>query len=295
MIDPIAVVECRHSRRALPDPRVVRTGDRVPVRRRQPPVLPRVAERIRRNSERDVEPELARTRPDIGARCGHHERQIADYGDARGPGFGARRLPLRLGDPLLVLVPEHFCLRTSSRVGRGPPGRDRGAPAASRARTTARSAWPSRDTARSRRATIVRVRNRRRTPRRELSGVTIPRRENAGRRRRAPHASPRGRPRSAPWTTRARRRGAGGPQSRAPSSRPRAGSLPSPRARGRWDRSPSPMSRSTATSHRRARSRSAGSSRESSRPAPSIAPVARCPGARRVPNSMSKRPRTTAA
>ena len=56
--------------------------------------------------DRHVEAELVLARPHVGAVAVDHERQIAEQGDA--VGLPPRRPPLRAGEPLEVLVEQHF-------------------------------------------------------------------------------------------------------------------------------------------------------------------------------------------
>ena len=99
VVDAHAVEERRGPTRAGAHPLEAGGLHRLPAPRRQAPVLPGVAERVRRDADGGVEHELLLAGPHVGAVARHHERQVAEDADAgRAPGG----LPLLLGDPLQV-------------------------------------------------------------------------------------------------------------------------------------------------------------------------------------------------
>ncbi len=65
---------------------------------RHPPVLPGLAEGVRRRADRGVEAERLDVGPDIGAVAVHHEGEVAHQGD--GLRTRLRVVPLAVGDPL---------------------------------------------------------------------------------------------------------------------------------------------------------------------------------------------------
>ena len=109
VIDAIAVVEARHAPRALAQPAIVLRGHHVPPIDGQSPVLARRAEGIRRRADGAVEAEDVLVGPDVGAVGADHERKVAKQADLAQ--LFARRLPLRVGEPLHVLMKENLLLQ----------------------------------------------------------------------------------------------------------------------------------------------------------------------------------------
>ena len=107
MVDAVPVVEIAGSPRPVTQPAEIVGRDRVPSIGRHAPVLTGCAERIRRCAYRHVEVELVLPGPDVGAVAVHHEREIAEQCHTVCRGRGARLSPLRVGQPLQVLVIQH--------------------------------------------------------------------------------------------------------------------------------------------------------------------------------------------
>ena len=166
MIDAVAVVEMRAAAGAIADPAEVVGRDRVPAVDRHAPVLSGVAERIGRNADRGVEHEERLIGPDVGAVAVDHERQIAEQTDAVGVCGGASLLPLRVRQPLQVLVKQDVVGQLEPRLRQRVAVGDR-APARPTRSTPARPhGRESPGTARSRPATTPDRRRRPRAPER---------------------------------------------------------------------------------------------------------------------------------
>ena len=114
MIDAVPVVQVGAAARPLAQPPEAFRRHDVPPIERHAPVLPGRAERVGRDADRHLEAELLLARPDIGAVAIHHERQIAEQRDAvRTP---AGLLPLRAGEPLQILLEQHFGRELAARA-----------------------------------------------------------------------------------------------------------------------------------------------------------------------------------
>ena len=136
-----------------------------PAPRRQAPVLPGLAERIRRHADGRVEAELVLPRPHVRAVGGDHERQVAEHAHRPRQSLGLR--PLLGGDPLQVRAIR----RSRARAMRAASATAAASARASGAGQSHHGALvmrprESRGTARSRRATTPsRRRTRRSAPR----------------------------------------------------------------------------------------------------------------------------------
>jgi len=89
----------------------------VPSIERHTPVLSVAAEGVGRRAYRNVQLELVRSRPDIGAVAIDHERQVADR--LHGRCLGSSRPPLSVGDPLKVVKEQDFALELAANVTDG--------------------------------------------------------------------------------------------------------------------------------------------------------------------------------
>ena len=106
VVEAEAVVEAGGVAGPGAEPFQVVLRHRRPVVRRQAPVLPLGGEPVRRRAERDVATELPRARPHVCALAADDERQVAHQLDAERLHRLARAHPLRVRDPLHVVVLE---------------------------------------------------------------------------------------------------------------------------------------------------------------------------------------------
>src|SRR5512138_948471 len=115
IVDAVAVVEIAMAPRAFPQPSEAVLRDGVPSIHRHAPFLAGGAEGIRRRTQLHVEMELMLTGPDVSAVAVHHERQIAVERDA--VRASPRVAPLRMRDPLGVLMKQNLTRQLSTRAG----------------------------------------------------------------------------------------------------------------------------------------------------------------------------------
>ena len=225
MIDADAVEERGRPPRPRAHPLEAGALHRRPAPRRQPPVLPGVAERVGRHADGGVEHELLLAGPHVGAVARHHERQVAEHPHA---GRGPRGLPLPFGDPLQVGAVPPLLAERQRRPRAPPPGSAIGqAPAASPTTPVRRARRGWRGTSHRRRATTTRGLRRRETPPPAGCRAPAPRRRSARYARRShlrlerAHlgvADARRRPHARPATRRSPASSAASPPSAAKSS-----------------------------------------------------------------------------